>query len=64
MADYETIPKEDAQLQPSKPKSLKFAATVAAICARAASAPTPSTRLTVDLQASPARSPARRRPRP
>jgi hypothetical protein len=30
MADYETIPKEDAQLQPSKPKSLKFAATVAA----------------------------------
>ena len=40
MAGYETIPKEDTQLQPPKHKSPKFAATVAAICLASAVAGT------------------------
>ena len=40
MASYETIPKEDTQLQPPKHKSPKFAATVAAICLASAVAGT------------------------
>ena len=58
MAGYETIPKEDAPLQPPKHKSPKFAATVAAICLASAVAGTQAPSAIVGAELSTARRPA------